>query len=52
MNKEIIELATGLQNSNIPELVKLAKAYLELVQEYDAIEEKLLEYTVEFRGDF
>lgn len=34
MNKEILELAKGLQNSNEPSVATLAKAYLELYNKY------------------
>lgn len=30
MNKEILDLASGLQYSNIPEVAELAKAYIKL----------------------
>jgi uncharacterized protein YdcH (DUF465 family) len=34
MNEEMIELATGLQHSNVREVSELAKAYLALKDEY------------------
>lgn len=43
MNKEMIELATGLQHSNIPEISNLAKAYLELNTQYESVSNRLIE---------
>lgn len=43
MNKEMIELASGLQHSNIPEISNLAKAYLELNTQYESVTSRLIE---------
>lgn len=38
--KELVELATGLQNSNIKEIADLAKGYLTLAANYEEIQHK------------
>lgn len=47
MNKEMIELAAGLQHSNIPEISNLAKAYLELNTQYESVSSRLFEMVSE-----
>lgn len=47
MDKEIIELASGLQHSNINEISKLAKAYLELNARHQIIQDRFIQYVSE-----